>query len=476
MGEATRDDRYDIVVIGAGAAGLAAARILSERGLSVVVLEARDHLGGRTYTLHPSSDGYPIELGAEFVHGMPPETFTYARAAGLSLYESGGDSWMSLNGRLFSQNDEPIDDDSDTDDTDDALEQSEGGSREDILSAVAAWQGEDTTFQAFADERFPGERWAQAKQWASRYIEGFDAADPAQVSVRWLAQTEAAAARIHGERQFHLREGYDRLMAWLRAGLDPRHATVRLNTIAREITWSRGNVAITAHTAHGTRLPPITARAVLITAPLGVLAAPPDAGGALRFTPDLPEKRAALAGMAMGEVVKVTLRFHDLFWDTEPVSGAEASAPFPSLPRLSFLLSDDEVMPTWWTHYPLRTPTLTGWVGGPRAARLTRLPESEIVAQALAALARVLRVERGALEASLDASYLHNWSADPFARGAYSYVRAGGMDAPGRLAAPVDDTLFFAGEATNADGHTGTVHGALATGVRAANEALARLM
>jgi len=95
-----------------------------------------------------------------------------------------------------------------------------------------------------------------------------------------------------------------------------------------------------------------------------------------------------------------------------------------------------------------------------------------IVEHALDALADVLGVPRSRIAEALVGSHTHNWHADPFARGAYSYVTVNGMDAVRVLAAPVEDTLFFAGEATNSDGHTGTVHGAIATGLRAAREIL----
>src|SRR5579884_4455016 len=92
--------RYDVAVIGAGAAGLAAARALAERGLTVVVLEARDRIGGRVATIRPEGSGLPVELGAEFVHGRPPETFAIVRAAGLTLCERCGEMWTSEGGRL----------------------------------------------------------------------------------------------------------------------------------------------------------------------------------------------------------------------------------------------------------------------------------------------------------------------------------------------------------------------------------------
>jgi monoamine oxidase len=145
------------------------------------------------------------------------------------------------------------------------------------------------------------------------------------------------------------------------------------------------------------------------------------------------------------------------------------------LPGLSFLLSDDDVMPTWWTSHPVLVPTLTGWAAGPRAARLAGQPERAVVEQAVAALARVLDMERGPLDERLDGWSFHDWSADPFSRGAYSYVCAGGLDAPRQLGLPIEETLFFAGEATDPNGHTGTVHAALASGRRAADEVLACL-
>ncbi len=442
----------DVLVVGAGAAGLAAAHRLSEHGLSVAVLEARDRIGGRISTTWPAGRGFPVELGAEFVHGRPPETFALARAARLTLYESCGDAWFSSGGHLSR-----ADDDEEEEDGMDAL-----------LRAAADWQGEDQSFKTFVDQRFPGKQWEQARRQASGFIEGYEAAFPERVSVRWLAQTEAAEAAIDGGRSFRVLEGYDRLLHWLEDRLNPEWAVLFLQRMVRELHWSRGQVEVTSQSPRDAVLDRFTARAALITLPLGVLAASPDAPGAVRFIPDLPEKRAAIERLEMGQVVKVAFRFREMFWDALDNTA-------PRLPHLSFLFSDDAVMPTWWTSYPLLTPLLIGWVGGPRAIRLSSLPDAAIAEQALGALARVLGVSSGWLEARLEGWQTHNWSADPFSRGAYSYVRVGGIDAPGQLAAPVEGTLFFAGEATDTNGHTGTVHGALATGNRAADQIIAEL-
>jgi monoamine oxidase len=447
--------QVDALVIGAGAAGLAAAHTLSEHGLSLAVLEARDRIGGRIFTTRPSGVGLPVELGAEFVHGRPRETFAIVRAAGLTLCELDGDTWSSAGGKL-SQADE---------------EDEEGDEAADpgaILAAVGGWRGADQSFQAFLDQRFSGAQWATARRWASGYVEGYETAVPDQVSVRWLAQNDAASASIDGDRQFRVLEGYDRLLAWLRDRLNPERAAVHLSTVVQEMRWSRGVVEVSAQSPVGAALPPITARAAIVTLPLGVLTAPPEESGAVRFVPEIPRQRAACDGLAMGQVVKVVLRFREPFW--------EDLSPAPvRLPRLSFLLSDDAVVPTWWSSYPLQAPILTGWVGGPRAARLASQPDAVIADEAIGALARALSMERRELEAQMEAWHLHNWSADPFARGAYSYGRVGGLDAPRSLGEPVDGTLFFAGEATNGEGHSGTVHGALAMGRRAADQVLAQL-
>lgn len=467
--------RFDVVVIGAGAAGLAAARTLSEQGLSVVVLEARDRIGGRAYTLHPAGSDLPVELGAEFVHGRPRETLSIAQAAGLTLVELGGEFWVNQGGHLIAagsdaEQDEDEDEDEDAEPSDSDGEVPGMGA---VLRAVGEWRGEDLSFQSFLNERFAGERWASARWRASSYVEGFDAAVPERVSVRWLALTEEAADAIEGERQFRPLEGYDRLFAFLHAGLSPERTELRLRTVAHEVRWERGRVVVALRSPLGSELEPVEARAAIVTLPLGVLATPPGAPGAVRFTPEPPGKREALALLEMGHVVKVVLHFRDIFWDA--MSGSASRPGLPMLPGLSFLFSDDAVMPTWWTSYPLLTPSLTGWVGGPRAAALTQQEDAAILARALDALAHALSVERGMLDALLDSWHLHNWSADPFARGAYSFVRVGGLDAPRQLGEPVEKTLFFAGEATDATGNTGTVHAALASGMRVAAEVMAAL-
>jgi monoamine oxidase len=451
---------YDVVIIGAGTAGLAAASALARAGRAVALIEARDRIGGRVYTIRPAGATLPIELGADFVHGRPEETFAIAAEAGLRLYEQTGNSWAARDGRL--QDDETDDDETDDDDEGDV------GA---IFAAIRNWHGEDRTLQSLLDERFAGERWAAARQRIRGYAEGFDAAEVDRVSVAWLRQTELASDAIDGDRQFRVLDGYDRVLAWLGETLGPS-ANVRLETVAREVRWRRGHVEVRLESPAGAPLGEISARAALITVPLAMLKRSlddPELPGALHLLPEPPGKREALAHLEMGHAMKVVLHFNEIFWDALP-QVRRANRESIALPRLSFLISNDAVMPTWWTPHPVVAPMLTGWAAGPRAARMATMSDEEITDEAVAALSRTLSMGRADLDTLVVGRFVHNWSADPFSGGGYSYVCAGGLAAPGALAEPVEETLFFAGEATDTQGETGTVHAALQTGYRAAAE------
>jgi monoamine oxidase len=191
-----------------------------------------------------------------------------------------------------------------------------------------------------------------------------------------------------------------------------------------------------------------------------VLRQPAADSGVVRFIPALDEKRPALEKLVSGPVLKLSLRFRKAFWE-ELDGGRYQDA--------SFFHSAATAFPTFWTSLPLRAPLLTAWIGGPKAARLSSAPTSEIVRQALESLSAIFG-RRAHSQFELEAAYLHNWQADPFSRGAYSYIAVGGGQARDGLAAPLEETLFFAGEATDTHDEAATVTGALQTGDRAARE------
>jgi monoamine oxidase len=180
----------------------------------------------------------------------------------------------------------------------------------------------------------------------------------------------------------------------------------------------------------------------------------------VRFIPSIEEKERAVRELVMGHVVKVILCFHSPFWEDH------------GLLNLSFLHARGERFPTWWTTRPIASPILVGWAGGPPADDLALQGDDFIRSAAIQSLANALKMDSGIIERHLHASFVADWQADPFSLGAYSYVPVDAIMAPSALAEPVADTLFFAGEATNSNGNAATMHGAIATGYRAAGELL----
>jgi monoamine oxidase len=187
-----------------------------------------------------------------------------------------------------------------------------------------------------------------------------------------------------------------------------------------------------------------------------------DTAGSIRFEPEPVEHLSAARALRFGQVVRLVLRFREAFWE----SNREIS-------DAGFLLSDERLFPTWWTSLPVHAPVITGWSAGPHADELLGQSRSAVVSEAIARLARITGCARERLSGLLQAAYAHGWDEDPFARGAYSYVPAGALASRRRLAEPVAETFYFAGEATSLDGHGGTVHGAIASGKRAARQCIA---
>ena len=241
-----------------------------------------------------------------------------------------------------------------------------------------------------------------------------------------------------------------------------------LGAVVSQIRWSRGRVEVGC--GRGGRGATFRGAQAIVTLPIGVLQRPPEAPGSIRFVPDVAAKRHAAEKLASGPIVKAIVSFRVSFWETSEV--ARAAGGGERLKEATFLHVDGAPFPVWWTQRPVRVPLLTGWAGGPRAHALSGLPQKRLVAAALESLAELFRLSRRRLEARLLRAWVCDWAADPFARGAYSYVTVGGMHAGEALAAPVDRTLFFAGEATDFHGQASTVAGALASGQRAAREVL----
>jgi monoamine oxidase len=420
----------EVLVLGAGAAGLAAARDLSQAGRRVTVLEARDRWGGRVFTRREAAWPVPVELGAEFLHGEAAETMEAARAAGL-LVETLPDrhAWAD-GGRLRAIRDI--------------------WSQYDAVRRRVPKRGADLSFGDFLDRRTLAPR---VKRLVRMLVEGYHAAPVHRISAQALAGGDEEVGEAD-HRQYRLVTGYEPLLGWLRAGLDPARVTVRLSAAVTDVGWEAGRVTVRARVGSGTETEEFRARAVIVTLPVGVLKAAPESAG-VRFQPEIAHLRSALERVEMGSVVKVALRFRARVWGEKADFLHDARAAFP----------------TWWTRAPLQAPVITAWAGGPAAEAMRGLGEREVVGLAMGTLGALLGERRSRLERLLEGWAFHDWQADPFSRGAYSYVLVGGTPAQRALSRPVEGTIFFAGEATDAE-ETGTVSGAIGSGRRAARAVL----
>jgi monoamine oxidase len=415
-------DALDVLIVGAGAAGLAAALEARRLGLSCRLIEARLRIGGRVHSSRDPAFPCPIELGAEFVHGRPRETQDWTRRFALDVYDVPDRHCWVTSWRVRR-----------LDDFWDRLSPALVG--EPLVD-------EDESFSTHLRRLWMSRR---NKSLARAFVQGFHAADPDELSQRALAQETQAladennqAGRIYG--------GYGALIDELGSLTERSGCPILLGAPVTRVHWERGGVEI--HTAMGH----FHAKAMILTLP-------PPLISRLAFEPGLPgEKTEAMEFLPSGAVLKPVFHFRERFWEKR--LGAD----------LSFAHSTRTRIPTWWTQSPFRWNVLTGWVGGPAALELSSESDDMIREIALVSLSRLCWINYERLRGLVTAFRLHNWQTDPYAQGAYSYLRTGGRDAPRIHARPLEGTLFFAGEATETSGVGGTVEGALHSGRRAARQ------
>ncbi|MEM6520232.1 MAG: NAD(P)/FAD-dependent oxidoreductase [Cyanobacteria bacterium P01_C01_bin.70] len=420
------------LVIGAGAAGLAAARTLQDANGSVVVLEARDRIGGRVHTDYDFAS-HPVERGAEFLHGENIVTWDWVRRYQLATRPAFDDyrnqfvyanqallpfrRWSTLPGL-------------------DALALMDGSP---IDALMANWieQGKpDVSLTQFL-ELHQIEWSPEVRRLINHFLSSSYAANLNQLGVYGLIETTYEG---DGDRYFRLPQGYSHLLKQFAAGLDIRYAT----TVNR-ISWSPSGIQV--YTDSGATY---TAQQVVITLPLALLQA-----NAVEFVPPLPEaKLNAIQGLGAGSITKLMLKFDQPFWSQE----------------LESCLTPLDTQLWWrpgWRHQQ-EAAVLTAFTGATGADQLGALGREGAIQTGVQDLERIF--ERP-LADRLEAALFVDWQADPHARMAYSYVPVNGVGLRSQLAQPVENGLFFAGEATHPT-RAATVHGALESGIRAAQEIL----
>jgi len=411
--------QYDAIVIGAGIAGLAAARSIADDGHSVLILEATDHIGGRVQT--DWSLGAPFEIGAGWIHGPEGNPISdLAQATNATTFVTADES-----ASLFSPSGAVLPDD-------------EIVAKEMLLSEIYdEIDNELETDRSLASAiRSVSSSAAQdpVLSWMTSAYTEFDTGGPiGDLSALYFDDDEAFDGA-----DVILLSGYDKILEPLTQGID-----IRLNHPARTIEYSRSSGAV-VHVG-STRF---TADAVICTCPLGVLKS-----GDISFSPTLPTTHAArISRIQMGNVTKIALKFTEAFW---PADIQYFGLMTPERGRWNLFLnyrtfSDQNI--------------LLGISVGEYAGKVEQLGDAEMVADATAAV----RTMFGANTPDPSGYLLTRWSQNPFSQGAYSYANLGARprDFDG-LATPIDDTLFFAGEHTTFAYH-GTVHGAYLSGLKAA--------
>lgn len=400
---------FDVIIIGAGVAGLSAAQKLVQAGKEVIVLEARNRIGGRLFTRHDLAE-VPIELGGELVHGTQAATWNVIRENNIRTVELG----------------QPID----------------ATSHDLDFSRLPKPLKHENVAQYLERNNLDGHRMPPYLRFLSVDDEPFRRMDARFFFAYYSHQS--AHGELYGEHDFRVPDGYDQLPKVL-----AHNVPIRLQTIVQEVRWSDGHVRVISLHNHVTET--LETKTVLITLPIGILR-----HGDVRFTPELPEwKDHAIQSFSTVDVAKIIYIFDQ-----------------PVLPKGVDQLHDFSANPPmWWRgsagHPHSKGDVIIAWVAGDNARALLEQDYETALYTGLESLRTLL----GREDITPTSGIMHNWAGDPYARGAYSFLLHGSDEAHEELSRPINNTLFWAGEAMSNENES-TVHGAYESGLLAAHQIL----
>ncbi|MBT4175493.1 MAG: NAD(P)-binding protein [Thaumarchaeota archaeon] len=423
--EESSDKIYDVIVIGAGMAGITAADKLDSEGFDVLVLEARDRTGGRTWTMYWDAAGMPVDMGAGWIHGNNPNNpiTQIAEKHGIELFET-----VLSDGELYGPDGQWLEYDT-------VIEiESMYAEFMEYRWEYAETTNYDTSIKEAEDSFVKLKNLSTPQQHQLRYminsaLEHEESADAYDLSL-W---TEVGKPIIGSEVIFP--GGYVQIFDTLDDDLN-----IKLEHVVSKVTYDDQGVIVTTNKGD------FNSKYVISTLPMGVLKS-----GDVEFSPSLPaDKQKAIERIGMGAMNKLYLLFDDMFWD--------------DVTLINYVSPDGSPMWEFFNLNGLGKPILLGFTAGDHSRQLEQLSDDEIIADAMSVIQKMYGDET--LE---PVDYVRTkWSSDPYSKGAYSYTGVGGTEADyTALAKPVMNRVFFAGEATYVD-FTATVNGAYLSGLREA--------
>ena len=418
-------DSKQVLIVGAGAAGLMAGCELISRGFSVRIVEARDRIGGRICTLHKHFST-PVDIGAEFVHGDKKVTSEIAKQAGVKLLKIKGHMYRLENGQIKES---------------DFFDEDWGK----VIRKLHSLD-HDMDMGTFMDVHFNRTQFPDLYKNVRSFVEGYDAADFHTVSAMALRDEWSGT---DDNNQFHVDGGYGKLMEFLAEKFRRAGGTIILSTPVKEIRWNETGAELITNGKERFR-----AEKIVITVPLGVLK-----HERILFSPGLGDYQKAVHDIGFGSVIKFMMEFDDSYW--KPLQENAG------MPDMAFVFSDC-LIPTWWSQLPKDIPLITGWLGGPETLHVSH-DRHELYKIAAATLGSIFYVSAKEIMSNVRQWYIANWLEDEYSLGAYSYPTVKTQAARKLLSTPLKDTLYFAGEAIFEGAAMGTVEAALQSGRDVAN-------